>query len=220
MSQAYSAQTSIAVSCGKRSQRIDAHIDTSFFSPGKDYVGPSWTWTSTRSIRYPGEAWAINDVTQADCDVHVEVELEDKGHPYGRVRNGHIFMASQPYRSDSMRLYTRENELILEDDLDFWAEIDLDWTVQLGEGERLLISDAPQNQKHPLWGSHGPLKDMYLVPLIQHGDPERMEQQTFGLSLIPFPDQGDDAWMRAGVFQCDATWILAEQCAWEILKVY
>lgn len=56
MWQAYSAQISIAVSCGKRSQSIDAHVDTSVFSPGKDYVGPSWTWASTRSIRYPGEA--------------------------------------------------------------------------------------------------------------------------------------------------------------------
>lgn len=151
----------------------------------------------------------------ADCDIEAEVQLENEDNPFGRVKSGRLVLTSRAYRSDSMQLYMKEEKVWvkkekvkLKDNAGFEADIDLDWSIQLGPDENLQISDAPRDEQHPLWKSLGPLNDMHLVPLIQTSN----GRETFGLVIIPFPNQPDESWMRAGIFTSKEPWESFEKC--------
>ncbi|KAF9641019.1 heterokaryon incompatibility protein [Lasiodiplodia theobromae] len=209
---------------------FEDHLDKSFFRHGQDfyksrfrdgqepkdcYVAPSWSWVSTPSSSYSSHAYSITTTTVADCDIEAEVQLENEDNPFGRVKSGRLVLTSRAYRSDSMQLYMKEEKvwvkkekLKLKDNSGFEADIDLDWSIQLGPDENLQILDAPRDEQHPLWKSQGPLNDMHLVPLIQSHD----GRETFGLVIIPFPNQPDESWMRAGIFTSEEPWETFEKC--------
>ncbi|KAF4541557.1 Heterokaryon incompatibility protein [Lasiodiplodia theobromae] len=209
---------------------FEDHLDKSFFRHGKEfyksrfrdgeepkdcYVAPSWSWVSTPSSSYSWRAWGIPTIIDADCDIDAKVQLENEDNPFGRVKSGHIVLTSKAYHSDSMRLCMQEEKLRLKDNAGLEADVDLDWALQLGSDENLLISDCCWDENHPLWKSRGPLSGMHLVPLIQEED----GRETIGLIVIPFPNQTDESYMRAGIFTSKGTWNPSEDCPRKSLQV-
>ncbi|KAB2573321.1 hypothetical protein DBV05_g7996 [Lasiodiplodia theobromae] len=192
------------------------HVQKSFFGLGKHYVAPSWSWISTPSSTYSWHASTVATITEADCDIKAEIQLEREDNPFGRVKSGHIVLTSKAYHSESMQLYMQEEKLKLKDNAGFEADVDLDWALQLGPDEDLLISDCHWDETHPLWKSQGPLSGMHLVPLIQEED----GSETIGLIIVPFPNQKDEFYMRAGIFTSKGTWNLSEDCPRKSLRVF
>lgn len=202
---------------------FEDHLERSFFRNGKEfykhcfrrgdepknlYVAPSWSWVSTSFSSYSWHAWTVATITVADCDIEAEVQLENEDNPFGRVKSGQLVLTSKAYRSDSMQLYMQEEKVRLRDNAGFEADMDLDWSIQLGPEKNLLISDCRWDENHPLWKSQGPLSGMHLVPLIQEED----GSETIGLVIIPFPNQPDESWMRAGIFKSKEPWERFEKC--------